>query len=410
VKSFNRLVAIVLGFSSCSVQAVSADFPSPPQSQLKTFALPKDTKSADISPDERFVVTASTQKIAGADSTSNSYSDFVQLWNIKDEHLVGEFSEPSPDTRIFTSSISGNRTYPPDGLRIVRFFPDGKTLLALIGHTIHILQSQDLTEMRNIPLLKPGDIAQTDHGKTRVTGYYLHSAEISPSGNLLAVLWVASPKHGIVQLCDLATGKIVSSWVIPAGWLGYAGSLKWHPSGTLILIPIPNSQPCLYATHQPDVFAFDVKTGDLRFQLTTGLQISNIAVAPDSRILAVQRGCFQLSKGAGRPLEIFDLNTGKRLQNISGRETGVLYSVSISADGSRIIAFTGKVKRKYDWLDATSYGVTVDETFSVWNLVNNDGIVTSQDVPGLRASDLKLSSSGKYAVSTGKAAFVFTLP
>jgi hypothetical protein len=400
---------IVLGLCVCSSHSVSADSPSPPQTQLKSFALPKDTKSADISPDEQFVATVSTQKKDQSDSTANPYWDFVQLWNLKDEQLVSEFSEHSPDTHIFTSSRSGNIAYPPHGLRIVRFSSDGKTVLALIGHTIHLLRPRDLSEMRSIRLQKPDDVSQTNHGKTRMIGYDLHSAELSPNGDLFAVLWVAE-KHGKVQLFELSTGNVVSSWDVPTGWLGYAGSLKWHPNGTLILIPIPNSQPCRYATHQPDVLAFDIKSGDLRYQLTTGLQISNIAVTPDSRVLAVQRGCFQLSNGAGRPLEVFDLSTRKHLQNVSGRATGVLYSVSISADGSRFIAFTGNVRRKYDFLDATSYGVTVDETFSVWNLTNYDGIVTSQNVPGLRDSDLKLSSSGKYAVSTGKAAFVFALP
>jgi hypothetical protein len=56
------------------------------------------------------------------------------------------------------------------------------------------------------------------------------------------------------------------------------------------------------------------------------------------------------------------------------------------------------------------YGVPVDETFSVWNLVNYEGIVTSQNIPGLRNSEIRLSSKGKYAVSYGKASFVYELP
>jgi hypothetical protein len=400
---------IVLALCVCSIDSASAGSPLPPRTALKSFALPKDTKSADISPDEQFVATVSIQKKTQSNSTANPYWDFVQLWNLKDEQLVSEFSEHSPDTRIFTSSRSSNMVYPPHGLRIVRFSSNGKTVLALIGHTIHLLRSRDLSEMRSIRLERPDDISQANHGKTRMIGYDLHSAEISPNGDLFAVLWVAE-KHGRVQLFELSTGNVVASWDVPTGWLGYAGSLKWHPSGTLILIPIPNSQPCRYATGQPDVFAFDIKSGDLKYQLTTGLQIGNIAVAPDGRVLAVQRGCFQLSHGGGRPLEVFDLSSRRHLQNVSGRATGVLYSVSISADGSRFIAFTGNVKRKYDFLDATSYGVAVDEAFSVWNLTNYDGIVTSQNVPGLKDSDLKLSSSGKYAVSIGRASFVFTLP
>lgn len=415
MKSLNALAAaIAVGLSLCSIHLVRADLQSPPQTQLKSFALPKDSKSADISPDERFVVTDSTQKKTGADSAANPYSDFVQLWSIKDERLVGEFSELSPDTRIFTHPRSGTFVYPPNAFRIVRFSPDGKTVLALIGHTIHVLRSQDLAEIRTISLSRPEDETQTVHGKAVVNIYDVHSTEISPDGNLLAVLWVARQMvgklPGKVQLYDLATGVVVATWNTPTGWLYYSGRLRWHPNGKLILIPIPNSEPCRYANHRPDVFAFDKQTGDVKYELTTGLQIGGIAVASDSRVLAVQTGCFQRSKSTGRLLEVFDLDTGKHLRNVSGRETGMLYSVSISADGNRFIAFTGNTKTKYDWLDGTSYGVTVDETFSVWNLTNYDEIVTSQNIPGLKDSELTLSSTGKYALSSGKASFVFTLP
>jgi hypothetical protein len=353
------------------------------------------------------------KSLNGLAAAANPYSDFVQLWSIKDEHLVGEFSEPSPDTRIFTYPRSGTFAYPPNAFRIVRFSPDGKTVLALIGHTIHLLRSQDLTEIRTISLSRPDDETQTVHGKAVVIDYDVHSAEISPDGSSLAVFWVEQmigKLPGKVQLYDLATGVVATTWNTPTGWLEYSGRLRWHPDGKLILIPIPNSQPCRYASHRPDVFAFDKQTGDMKYELTTGLQIGEIAVASDSRVLAVQRGCFQRSKSTGRPLGIFDLDTGKHLRNIPGRKTGMLYSVAISADGNRFIAFTGNTKTKYDWLDGTSFGVTVDETFSVWNLTSYDEIVTSQNIPGLRDSELKLSSSGKYAVSSGKASFVFTLP
>jgi len=65
---------------------------------------------------------------------------------------------------------------------------------------------------------------------------------------------------------------------------------------------------------------------------------------------------------------------------------------------------------KFDCSDAVAYGVAVDETFSVWSLTNYEGIVTSQNIPGLKESELRLSSKGKYAVSYGKASFVYELP
>jgi len=42
--------------------------------------------------------------------------------------------------------------------------------------------------------------------------------------------------------------------------------------------------------------------------------------------------------------------------------------------------------------------------------VDYEGIVTSQNIPGLRRSEIRLSSRGNYAVSYGKASFVYELP
>ena len=65
---------------------------------------------------------------------------------------------------------------------------------------------------------------------------------------------------------------------------------------------------------------------------------------------------------------------------------------------------------EFDWSDAVPYDKVIDETFSVWNLTNYEGIVTSQNIPGLKGSGLRLSSKGRYAVSYGKASFVYELP
>jgi hypothetical protein len=98
------------------------------------------------------------------------------------------------------------------------------------------------------------------------------------------------------------------------------------------------------------------------------------------------------------------------LRSVSARETGARYLVSASGDGSRFLAFTGKMAVKFDWSDAVPDDRVVDETFSVWSLTNYEGIVTSQNIPGLKKSELRLSSKGNYAVSYGKASFVYELP
>jgi len=163
-------------------------------------------------------------------------------------------------------------------------------------------------------------------------------------------------------------------------------------------------------SNQPDVFAFDVVTGAIKQKFTTGLLTGSIAVSADGRVLAVDENCLGVFANHDPKLRVFDLSTGKRIREVSGRGAGVRYSVSISADGSRFLAFTGKVKMKFDWSDAVPQDVRVDGTFSVWDFSNYDGIVTSQNLSGLNAQGLRLSPKGGYVVSVGKASFVYEMP
>jgi len=180
MKRLTTAIFITLLFSD--VDVVRAEFPST-QRQLKAYALPADTKSADISPDERFVVTDVYVKKEGVEAGENPYSDLIQLWNFKEGRLVGEFITPSPDVRLYSPPLAGGyASSPPLGLRVVRFSPDGTTVAALIGHTIHLLRSSDLSESRAVHLVKPADVMEIRHDKTYVSQYEINSMEMSPTG------------------------------------------------------------------------------------------------------------------------------------------------------------------------------------------------------------------------------------
>jgi hypothetical protein len=388
----------------------SADM-GPQQKELKTYALPKETKSADISPDEQFVVIEFFRRHDETDAGTNPYMDVVQLRNFKEDRVLAEFSVPSPGVRKYPRPDGGFRySGPPRGCRAVQFSQDGKMVLALIGRTIHFLSFADLTEIRTIDLVKPDDLVRTTHTNAFTYQFETRSMALSPSGDVIEVFWTVELKYGRIQLYDFSAGKLLRSWETPEGWAAYSKGPIWHPNGKKLLVAMPNQIPCRYANKQPDVFAFDAETGQLQKEFTSGLQISAIATSMDNRIFAVQDNCFQLIKNRDPDLRVFDLDTGKLLRGIAGRGTGVHYSISVSDAGNRLLAFTGNLKTKFDVLDATTYGETVDETFSVWNLKNYEGIVTSQNVPGLRHSELKLSSKGNYALSYGKASFVYELP
>ena len=382
---------------------------SPPQRQLGTYALPDGTQSADISPDEQSVVTVGTKKLDVADSEKKTIVHVVQLWNFKEGKQVAEFTAQQSEVRVAPRGyhLDRSRTLP-----IVRFSPDENIVVALVDRTIHVLRAADLTELRAFPLDVPDNVTRTiPDGRTIVHESSVRAMELSPGGEAVAVLWVSEiMTHGRIQLYDLSSERSTLSWDTPQGEIHFTRGIVWHPNGKLLLIAIPNESPCSSPGSQPDIFAFDAQTGAIKKKIRTGLLTSNIAVSPDSRVLAVDLNCFGLFKNHDPKLKVFDLTIGKHLQSVSARETGARYLVSASADGSRFLAFTGKMAPKFDCSDAVAYGVAVDETFSVWSLTNYEGIVTSQNIPGLKESELRLSSKGKYAVSYGKASFVYELP
>ncbi len=395
--------ALLMVFSLSRARVALADS-TPLQRELKTYALPIGTQSADISPDEQVVATLSTKALDEADSKTKTITGVVRLWDFKAGKQLAEFAAQKSEK---TGRPGGNLIDASGSVPVVRFTADGQFVLALIGQTIHVLLAANLTELRGFSLDAPGDITRAIPGhRTVVHEPSVRSMEISPNGEVVAVLWVTHTLYGRVQLYDLSSGRSGLSWNTPQGWVYFTKRLVWHPDGTLLLLAIPSPSP----NSQPDVFAFDVQTGILKYKLRTGLLTGGIAVSPDNRVLAVDLNCLGVFKNHDPELKVFDLRTGKHLQSIPARETGPRYEASTSADGSRFLALTGKMAVKFDWSDVVPFDTVVDETFSVWNLMNYKGIVTSQNIPGLKQSELRLSSRGKYAVSYGKASFVYELP
>lgn len=398
--------AIFISFLAAPVSSALGD--SLPQKQLKTYALPDSTQSADISPDEQLAVTVCTKKLEVADSESKTTVQVVQLWNFKEGKLLAEFTARQPEVRVAPKGylLDRSRTEP-----IVRFSPGGNVVVALTDRVIHVLRASDLTELRAFPLYVPDNLTRTiPSGRTVVHEPSVRAMELSPSGEVVAVLWVSEMLHGRIQLYDLSSGNNALTWDTPQGWVSFTRGLVWHPDGKLLLIAIPNQTPCLSPGNEPDVFAFDAETGAIKHKFTTGLLTESIAVTADNRVLAVDSDCLGVFRNHDPKLKVFDLITGRHLRDVSGRGTGVRYLVATSADGSRFLAFTGKMKTKFDWGDFVPRDVVIDRTFSVWSLSNYEGIVTSQNIQKLSAWALRLSSKGRYAVSYGKASFVYELP
>ena len=385
---------------------------APPQHALKTYPLPNSPNSVDISPDEKLAATEYTVEDESA-SDSKSFVDFVQVWNFKEGKLAGQLQLQRVEVQAPTWK---NFHDPISEPRFVRFSADGSLIAAYVDRVLHVLRTKDLIELRSIKLNGPSSTTSTFKYKgvvrTAVTAPRVRAFELSPKSDVAAVLWVRGMLYGRMELYDLSSGKQLGAWDAPQGFVEFDRDrgMAWHPNGDLILLAVPNETPCLSPGDAPDVFAFGVPSGTIRAELKTGLLVGDIAVTPDNRVLAVDNDCMTVFKDHDPKLKVFDLNTGKHLHDLHGRGTGVRYTISVARNGERVLAYTGKLKIKFDWGDFVANDVRVDATFSVWNLKDYSGVVSSQDLQGLSPSGLRISQSGRFAVSCGKASSVYELP
>lgn len=379
---------------------------APPPAQLKTYPLHNNPHSADISPGEKFVVTEITTNEL-IESGTRRITEIVQLWNFKEDRLVAALPLTQFDTK---ASVTASELEPVHIARIVRFSPDGNVVVVIFDQTVYVLRGSDLAEIRRIYPVRPAPVTQDYAGLAVTIKSFVNSFEISPNGETLAIFWASDFTSGRIDLFSLSTGSYIRGWETPEGWSASSNGLHWHPNGRFIIVAIPNAKSCQSSTHQPDIFGFDAETGATRYRLTSGMDSPRVIVTPDSRVLAVPGPCVHNFSHNHSKLKVFDLISAKHLHDGSSRVTGVGYSISASADGKRFLAFTGEVRKKFDWGDAYFYYVDVDRKFSVWSLTEYAGIVTSQDVPNLEVTELRLSPNGRYAVSCGKASFIFDLP
>ena len=405
MKVLSKIAWIVLVGCLLTVVDVGRADSLPPQKQLRTYTLHNNPNSADISPDEQLVAIECTKTTVAADSDTKRIVEAVQIWNFREDRLVAEFPAVQTDVK---PSETGHFNYPIHGARIVRFSSDGNIVVALIDQRIFVLRATDLAQLLTVSLDGPGVVTQNFHGFTTDSKTFVSSIELSPDGGTLAVFWASELTFGRIDLFELSSGRKTLSWETPEGWSGSTNGLHWHPNGKLLLIAIPNATSCQSSHYMADVFAFNVRTGAIEYELKTGIPAPRIAVTADSRVLAVDGGCIDAR--IEPKLRVFDLTSGKHLLNISAGGESIGYSVSASADGTRFLAFVAKVKRTFDWLDFVSDYETADRKFSVWNLTNYEGIVTSQNVPNTAHSELRLSAKGRWAVSEGKASLVYELP
>jgi hypothetical protein len=149
-----------------------------PQRELKAYVLHENPNSADISPDDSFVVTElSRREPTNNPSTTGKVSDLVQLWDFRNDKLVAE-NILQVKTRERHEPLTYWRS------EFVRYSADGKIVIAYLDRFLYVLRADDLQEIRRIPITGPPAESWTYKGKHGVhsfaTDSELASLELSP--------------------------------------------------------------------------------------------------------------------------------------------------------------------------------------------------------------------------------------
>jgi len=408
----SRFASITLLLLWLTSGFASAERPFP-QRELRAYGLHGDPNSADVSPDDSFVVTELSRRETTNDPATVKFSDLVQLWDFRNDKLVAE--------NVLRVQIREKRralTYSRS--EYVRYSPDGKIVIAYLDRALYVLRADDLQEIRQISVTGPPAETRTYKGRHGVHTYAIESEvtslEMSPARRELAIVWARGSSNSWIDVVDLDSAK-QTVWDTRERGLGWLNpkAVSWTNGGDHLVVAVPNVFPCERPLHTPDVFVVDPASGAIENKLSTGLLVSDIVVTADGRLFAVDYDCVGVFADHDPKMRVFDLRTGKRLKELSGRGTGVRYSASASRNGNRLTAYTGIVKAGFDWGDMVPFDTHIDATFSVWDLSNYEVLVTSQNLADRTEGrfrvagqiPLRMSPTGQFVVQ-GRA--VYELP
>jgi hypothetical protein len=372
--------------------AEPSDQPAP-QLQLRSYALHGQVDAAEISPDEKLVAVQVTRSEPGNGGSGTRFVELAQLWDFRADRMLAE--------TVLEEVFSAKPRLRPAmrAPRTVRFSADGELVVIYLDHRLHVLKADDLREVRSIPMNGPPAMTPSE---SSIGMPWLTNLEISPRAHQVALVWATE-----LEVYDLDSGRRLNQWGTKELHLGVhnPSGLAWESDGQHLAVAVPNTFACSSPDNTPDVFVVDAASGKVTLSFSTGLTVGAIAITPDSRLWAVDDNCLGAFKNHHPKMKVFDLNKGKPVKQISGRDSGIRYAVATSRDGGRVVAYTGRMRVSFDWLDMTAWGVPVDQTFSVWNGHDYQPVATSQDLGPVKdwvgrvpRLNLRLSSAGHFVL------------
>lgn len=327
---------------------------------------------SDLSPDDRLLaVTVETR--SGSHDGHEQAVESVQMWDYKYDRKISDVQlaiypkiEPTPN--------------------IVRFTADGKLLVVSEPAKLHVLQAS---------ALKPFRVIEPPLGD-----YRIFHIETSPNGHI-AIVGANHYTAGMLFAYDLDSGSLLFHLNVPS-----VSSIAWTLDGKRFAAATPS-----FCTRfkEATIQIFDTSPWE-RVRTLTMRDPASLTFS-ENRLYGVQSSwCKGSISNRHLGMEAFDLGTWKRQKTLFLPHKDIHGSVSYS--GGRLLANTGKVESKFDWLDAVTWSHDISVEFTIWGddagseLLSLGPFTVPPQLPGSR---VRLSRSGKMILLKTKNPQVFQL-
>ena len=319
---------------------------------------------ADLSPDDRFLaVTLET-----TDAPKNGHAqavESVQVWDYRENRKIGG-TELATYSKI---APTPNR---------VRFTADGALLVVSVSTRLHVL---DPSSLRSLRLIEPPlrDDFRIFHIETAPVG---HVVIVGANRNL----------SGLLFAYDLDSGRLLfkseSQYSV--------SSITWAQDGTQFAA----ATPFLCTRTHDTVQVFGTKPWS-HLRTLSARNPTSVAFSRERLFLVESGYCKGSMFDRHLGLESFDTGQWHRQETLFLRGRDIHDSVSFA--NGRLVVESGKLETRHDWLDATTWGDTVDMQFTIWagetpsvEFTSPSWPVPSRPPPAL--SLLRLSRTGKMVI------------
>ncbi len=331
---------------------------------IRNWDLRVAATDADFSIDDRFL--AVTVETTNTPADGHSYAtESVQIWDYRDNRKIS-------GAELATYLKAGPTP------NCVRYTADGKMLVSSDPTRLYVLDPSSLKLLRVInPELS--------------TDFRIFHIETAPTGHVVLIA-ANRVERGILVAYDLDSGRLLFKWKSPRR----INSVDWNSDGTRFAVAAP-----LLCTRIRDTLEVFGTNPWSHLRTLTARNPASLAFS-QGRLFWVESGYCKgslIHRQLG--LESFDTRTWDRQKAVFLRERDIHDSISFA--NSRLVADTGKLELKHDWLDGTSWGDAVSIQFTLWagepasvEFTSPSWPIPLQPPPAM--SQLRLSRTGKMVV------------